>query len=109
MSFTHETLWLELLDSGVVDQVLSTTSLEEADSVYLREVQYSANKVVPLKTIQIRRYFLPGLSNNTNEILAWKHHLSSQIKEGGDLSTLAELKVATKQAREAIRENREQH
>ena len=57
--------------------------MEEANNTYLRELHYSAIKLAPIITIQLRKYFLSGLSSQNKDILASKHYITDQLKAGG--------------------------
>ena len=50
-NFCPEPLLLSLQDNQVVEQVVAASSLEEAESFYLRELKYSADKAAPIKVI----------------------------------------------------------
>ena len=62
--------------------MVAAGSLEEAHSIYLRELKYSADKCAPLKVIQMRKYYLPALSTATKELLAERNRVTSVVKSG---------------------------
>ena len=92
-----------LQDSRVNQQVEEATTLYEGDSIVHRELLYAANKFAPLKVVQQRRNFAPGLSQDTKNILRSKKLLKRQLQEGGDPQVLQHLKDVTSQARERVR------
>ena len=54
-NFSEDTFLAELLDNDVNSQVLQECTLKEADKVLYRELKYLADKLAPLKVIQIQK------------------------------------------------------
>ena len=98
-----------LQDLQVNQQVEEATTLHEADTILHRELLYTANKFDPLKVVQQRRNFAPGLTQDTKNILRNKKIFRKQLKEGQDPIVHQQLKELTSYARERVKQDREEY
>ena len=74
-----------------------------ADETFHRELKYLADLYAPLKTVQLRRGYLPTLSDNSKEMIRVRNNLRADFRVSGSLETSPHFKQASKKMRQAVK------
>ena len=87
----------------MTDLVLAEETLLGADSVLHRELKYTADQHAPVKTVQLRKGYLPALSDQTKELMEVRNQLRASFRSAPDPLTLQQLKESSSTVRKAVR------
>ena len=107
-NFSEATFLTELIDNDVNSQVLQENTLEGADQVLYRELKYLAEKLAPLKVIQILKNYQLALTSETKELIKQRDHMRKQQQVAGDPqleSQYRELVAVTKKSVKTDKKN----
>ena len=91
-NFSEDTFLEELIDNDVNNKVLQEKNLEEAVRVLHRELKYLADKLAPLKIVQIHKNYQPALSPETKELIKRRDSMRKQLQGTRDLQLESQYK-----------------
>ena len=108
-NFSEDTFLAELIDNDVNNKVLQEKNLEEAVRVLHRELKYLADKLAPLKIVQIHKNYQPALSPETKELIKRRDSMRKQLQGTRDLQLETQYKELVGEVKKRVKTDKKNH